>query len=142
MPEQISYTDPCQWTATTTFGIDTVNLTVTGVCQEPTPGYKLTLSRVDVPGSDPDTLLLVLTVVAPTGIEPQHVHSFSRHETVTRAVKAITAHKVVAIERHGHSIEVGRGRHGLVERGGHNGHLRHREARERDAHAEHSGWIV
>jgi hypothetical protein len=73
MSEQISYTDACQWTATTTFGLDTVILTVTGVCQEPTPGFKLTLSRVDVPGSDPDTLLLVLTVVPPTGIEPQHV---------------------------------------------------------------------
>jgi hypothetical protein len=69
----MAHTDACQWTATTTFGLDTVNLTVTGVCQEPTPGYKLTLSRVDVPGSDPDTLLLVLTVVPPTGIEPQHV---------------------------------------------------------------------
>jgi hypothetical protein len=69
----MAHTDAGQWTATTTFGLDTVNLTVTGVCQEPTPGYKLTLSQVDVPGSDPDTLLLVLTVVPPTGIEPQHV---------------------------------------------------------------------
>jgi hypothetical protein len=43
------------------------------VCQEPTPGFKLTLTRLDVPASDPDTLLLVLTVVPPTGIEPQHV---------------------------------------------------------------------
>ena len=63
----------CQWTATTTIGLDTVKLTVTGVCQEPTPGFKLTLTRLDVPGSDPDTLLLVLTVVPPAGIEPQHV---------------------------------------------------------------------
>ena len=63
----------CQWTATTTVGFDTVKLTVTGVCQEPTPGFKLTLTRLDVPGSDPDTLLLVLTVVPPAGIEPQHV---------------------------------------------------------------------
>jgi hypothetical protein len=52
-------TDACQWTAITTHGIDTVRLTVKGVCQEP--------------GSDPSTLILVLTVVAPTGIEPQHV---------------------------------------------------------------------
>ena len=52
---------------------DTVKLTVTGVCQEPTPGYKLTLTHVDLPGSDPATLTLVLSVVAPTGIEPQHV---------------------------------------------------------------------
>jgi hypothetical protein len=63
----------CRRRAACGFGLDTVNLTVTGVCQEPTPGFKLTLSRVDVLGSDPDTLLLVLTVVPPTGIEPQHV---------------------------------------------------------------------
>jgi hypothetical protein len=66
-------TDACQWTATTTQGIDTVRLTVKGVCQEPTPGYKLTLTHADLPGGDPSTLTLVLTVVAPTGIEPQHV---------------------------------------------------------------------
>jgi hypothetical protein len=67
------HTDSCKWTATTTHGIDTVKLSVKGICQEPTPGYKLTLSRVSVPGSDPADLLLNLTVVAPTGIEPQHV---------------------------------------------------------------------
>lgn len=72
MSEQIRYAG-CQWSATTTVGLDTVKLTVKGVCQEPTPGFKLTLTRLDVPGSDPDTLLLVLTVVPPTGIEPQHV---------------------------------------------------------------------
>lgn len=66
-------TDACQWTATSTHGIDTVRLTVKGVCQEPTPGYNLTLTHVELPGSDPSTLTLVLTVVAPTGIEPQHV---------------------------------------------------------------------
>jgi len=65
--------DACQFTATTTHGIDTVKLTVKGVCQEPTPGYKLTLNHVNVPGTDPSTLTLVLTVVPPTGIEPQHV---------------------------------------------------------------------
>lgn len=61
------------WTATTTHSIDTVKLTVKGVLEEPTPGYKLTLTHIDVPGTDPSTLLLVLTVVPPTGIEPQHV---------------------------------------------------------------------
>jgi len=65
--------DACQFTATTTHGIDTVKLTVKGVCQEPTPGYKLTLNHVNLPGTDPSTLTLVLTVVPPTGIEPQHV---------------------------------------------------------------------
>jgi hypothetical protein len=65
--------DACQFTATTTHGIDAVKLTVKGVCQEPTPGYKLTLNQVNLPGTDPSTLTLVLTVVSPTGIEPQHV---------------------------------------------------------------------
>jgi hypothetical protein len=63
----------CEWTATRTQGVDSVRLTVKGVCQEPTPGFKLTLNRVDLPGSDSSTLTLVLTAVAPTGIEPQHV---------------------------------------------------------------------
>jgi hypothetical protein len=63
----------CEWTATRTQGVDAVRLTVKGVCQEPTPGFKLTLTRVDLPGSDPSTLTLVLTAAAPTGIEPQHV---------------------------------------------------------------------
>jgi hypothetical protein len=68
-----NHTDSCKWSATTTHGIDTVTLSVKGVCEEPTPGYKLTLNRVTVPGSDPADLLLNLTVVAPTGIEPQIV---------------------------------------------------------------------
>lgn len=64
----------CQFTATTAKeGIDTIKLTVKGVCQEPTPGFKLTLTRVELPGTDPSTLTLALTVVPPTGIEPQHV---------------------------------------------------------------------
>jgi hypothetical protein len=63
----------CEWTAATMHGVDTVRLTVKGVCQEPTPGFKLTLTHVDLPGGDPSTLTLVLTAVAPTGIEPQHV---------------------------------------------------------------------
>jgi len=67
------YSD-CTWQATITpEGIDTLRLTVKGVCQEPTPGYKLTLDRVNLPQPDPSTLTLVLDVVAPTGIEPQHV---------------------------------------------------------------------
>jgi hypothetical protein len=73
MSHQTHHPDACKWSATTTHGIDTVKLTVNGVCQEPTPGYKLTLTQVAVPGSDPATLLLALTVVPPTGIEPQHV---------------------------------------------------------------------
>jgi len=63
----------CEWTAARTQGVDAVRLTVKGICQEPTPGFKLTLTHVDLPGGDPSTLTLVLTAVAPTGIEPQHV---------------------------------------------------------------------
>jgi hypothetical protein len=62
--------DHCKWTATTTHGVDTVQLTVKGICQEPTPGYKLSLQRVDLKGGAPNTLYLVLLVTAPTGIEP------------------------------------------------------------------------
>jgi len=73
MSHQHRHSDVCQWTATSTHGIDTVRVAVKGVCQEPTPGFKLTLTPVNAPGSDPATLTLALSVVAPTGIEPQHV---------------------------------------------------------------------
>jgi len=63
----------CQWTATEKFGVDTVTLTVRGICQEPTPGYVLTLSPVALPHADASTLSLALEVAPPTGIEPQHV---------------------------------------------------------------------
>jgi hypothetical protein len=62
MSHHSSYAHDCRWTATTTFGIDTVKLTVNGVCQEPTPGYKLTLNHVELPGGEASTLPLVLTV--------------------------------------------------------------------------------
>jgi len=61
------------WTVSKIIGIDATTLTVKGVTKEPTPGYVLKLTHLDVPGGDPDTLLLVLTVTPPTGIEPQHV---------------------------------------------------------------------
>jgi hypothetical protein len=35
--------------------------------------YRSPTAAVHLPGSDPSNLLLVLTVVTPTGIEPQHV---------------------------------------------------------------------
>ena len=50
-----------------------MKLTVKGVCQEPTPGYKLALNQVSIPGGHHETLFLALTVTPPTGIEPQHV---------------------------------------------------------------------
>jgi hypothetical protein len=65
--------DAFHWTVTKTHGIDTVTVAVKGVTREPTPGYVLKLTQVDVSGGDPATLLLVLTVTPPTGIEPQHV---------------------------------------------------------------------
>lgn len=57
----------CQWTATTTHSIDSVKLTVRGMCEQPRPGYKFTLSHVDLPGTDPSTLTLVLIVVTLNG---------------------------------------------------------------------------
>jgi hypothetical protein len=68
----------CKWQATIAPPpqlSDFLILTVKGVCQEPTPGYELTLDRVNLPKSDASTLTLVLDVVAPTGIEPQIVTS-------------------------------------------------------------------
>ncbi len=88
----------CQWSATTTVGLDTVKLTVKGVCQEPTPGFKLTLTRVDVPGSDPGTLLLVLTVVPPTGIEPQHVTKTTVEYEQTFVLPLVHPSKVTIFE--------------------------------------------
>lgn len=70
----VAHKADCHFTARTAkSGIDTVKLTVSGVCQEPTPGYKLALTRVDLPGIESSTLALALTVTAPKGIEPQHV---------------------------------------------------------------------
>ncbi len=66
----------CNWTATIIKpdgAVDTLQLTVNGLCQEPTTGYTLTLTRVDLPGTDATTVTLVLSVVAPTGIVAQHV---------------------------------------------------------------------
>jgi len=48
-------------------------LRVHGKCTFPTPGYKVTFKHHVPPGINPAILLLEKTVVAPTGIEPQHV---------------------------------------------------------------------
>ena len=66
----------CKWQATIAPPqplSDFLILTVKGVCQEPTPGYKLTLDRVNLPQTGASVLTLVLDVVAPTGIEPDIV---------------------------------------------------------------------
>ena len=73
MSHHTLHADSFRWTVTKSHGIDTVTVSVKGATQEPTPGYVLKLTSVDEPGSDPATLLLVLTVKPPTGIEPQHV---------------------------------------------------------------------
>ena len=62
-----------EWKATTTHGVDTIQLTVLGIFQEPTPGYKLTLTRHEPQGANPNILLLDLAVQPPHGIEPDHV---------------------------------------------------------------------
>jgi hypothetical protein len=64
----------CKWQATIAPPpqmSDFLTLSVKGVCQEPTPGYMLGLSRANLVQPDPSTLILVLDVVAPTGNEPQ-----------------------------------------------------------------------
>jgi hypothetical protein len=99
-------TDSCKWTATTTHGIDTVKLSVKGICQEPTPGYKLTLSRASAPGSDPAVLLLNLTVVAPTGIEPQIVTPTPVHYEQTFVIPKDRAPSNVTIFEAASTIEV------------------------------------
>ena len=62
-----------EWKAVTTHGVDTVQLVVSGICQEPTPGYKLTLTRHEPQGINSNILLLNLAVQPPSGIEPDHV---------------------------------------------------------------------
>jgi hypothetical protein len=46
-------------------GVDVIQLTVTGTCIEPQSNYKLTLLPVDVPGTDPSTLTLLLDEAHP-----------------------------------------------------------------------------
>jgi hypothetical protein len=64
----------CKWQATIAPPpqmSDFLRLTVKGVCQEPTPGYTLTLKRVNLAQPDPSTLILALDVVPPEGDQPQ-----------------------------------------------------------------------
>jgi hypothetical protein len=57
------------WSATLHSGV----LKVHGKCTFPTPGFKVHLAKKVPQGINPAILLLEKTVVAPTGIEPQHV---------------------------------------------------------------------
>jgi len=57
------------WSAT----LHANDLKVHGELTFPTPGYKVTLKKKHPQGTNPMVLLLEKTVVAPTGIEPDHV---------------------------------------------------------------------
>ena len=61
----------CEWMVTTSFEADIVNLTVKGIYQEPSPGYELYLEPVESQDSAHEVLVLTLTTVAPTEIEPE-----------------------------------------------------------------------
>ena len=96
----------CEWTATTTHGVDTVQLHVKGVCQEPTPGYTLTLEPAAPQGINPEILLLQLTVKAPTGIVPQHVTPTPVEYTHTYVVPNARIPKQVTIVPDGPTLDV------------------------------------
>ena len=76
-----------EWTATLYSEEEGRNrLKVHGQCTFPTPGFKVHLRRKDPQGINPKVLLLDKTVIAPTGIEPEHVVtipvSFEEHTNV------------------------------------------------------------
>jgi hypothetical protein len=58
-----------EWSAT----LHAHDLKVHGNLTFPTPGYKVQLTKKHPQGINPSVLLLEKTVVAPTGIEPDHV---------------------------------------------------------------------
>jgi len=61
-------------------------LKVCGKLSFPTPGYKVHLKKQEPQGINPEILLLKETIVAPTGIEPDHIATvevhFEEHTTV------------------------------------------------------------
>jgi hypothetical protein len=69
------------WSAT----LHSHTLKVEGHCTFPTPGFKVHLKKKEPQGINPAILLLEKLVVAPTGIEPDHVVtvpvSFEEHTT-------------------------------------------------------------
>jgi hypothetical protein len=91
----------CKWQAT--IGpppqlSDFLILTVTGVCQQPTPGYMLTLNRVTLAQADASTMTLMLDAVAPTGTVPQITTptTVEFRQVVARPMPAPT--KVIVLE--------------------------------------------
>jgi hypothetical protein len=91
------------WTAT----LHSNKLKVHGKCIFPTPGFKVNLKRKVPQGINPEILLLEKTVVAPAGIEPDHVVtievSFEEHTSVH--------YKEVEILPDGSKIKVSHSRH-------------------------------
>ena len=71
-----------EWTAT----LHSNKLKVHGKLTFPTPGFKVHLRKKEPQGINPAILLLEKTVVAPTGIEPDHLATvevhFDEHTTV------------------------------------------------------------
>jgi hypothetical protein len=70
------------WSAT----LHSNTLKVEGQCTFPTPGFKVHVKKKEPQGINPEILLLEKIVVAPTGIEPDHVVtipvSFEEHTAV------------------------------------------------------------
>ncbi len=70
-----------QWSAT----LNHHELKVTGQLTMPTPGFTITLKKKEPQGINAAILLLEMTIVAPTGIEPQHTVNqtvtFEEHTT-------------------------------------------------------------
>jgi hypothetical protein len=70
------------WTAT----LHSNKLKVQGKCTFPPPGFKVHLKKQVPQGINPEILLLEETVVAPTGVEPDHIVtikvSFEEHASV------------------------------------------------------------
>ena len=90
--------DAFHWTVSKVIGIDATTVNVKGVTKEPTPGYVLKLTNVGVDGSDPATLLLLLTVTPPTGIEPQHVAEATVEYTQTFVLPRPVPSKITIFE--------------------------------------------
>jgi hypothetical protein len=107
----IAQASDCKWQATIAPPpqlSDFLTLTVKGVCQEPTPGYMLTLNRVNLTQTDASTLTLVLDVVAPTGIEPQ-IATPTPVEYRQAVVRPMAAPSKVIVWETAATIDVGRG---------------------------------
>jgi hypothetical protein len=96
----------CEWTATTTHGVDTVQLHVKGVCQEPTPGYTLTLVPAEPQGINPEILLLQLTETPPSGMATQVITPTPVEYTRSYVIPGARVPKQVTILPGGPTLDV------------------------------------